>query len=137
MLALTRRAFMGKIPFPVIHIDNGIDFPETYKFRDELAKKWKLDMIIGEGKIKPEIQGYSCCGYNKGDTFAGTIDFNSGDSARVSFQPESDLRKFRRKRSARTSLSDRQPLALAIIFAMKTACAFWWSGSMVTVRSLR
>jgi sulfate adenylyltransferase subunit 2 len=67
MLALTRRAFMGKIPFPVIHIDNGIDFPETYKFRDELAKKWKLDMIIGEGKIKPEIQGYSCCGYNKAE----------------------------------------------------------------------
>ena len=42
MLMLARKAFLGKVPFPVIHIDNGIDFPETYKFRDELAKKWDL-----------------------------------------------------------------------------------------------
>ena len=28
MLALARKAFHGKVPFPVIHIDNGIDFPE-------------------------------------------------------------------------------------------------------------
>ena len=67
MLALARKAFLGKVPFPVIHIDNGIDFPETYKFRETLAKKWNLDLIIGEGKIKPEMQGYSCCGYNKAE----------------------------------------------------------------------
>ena len=27
MLALTRKAFLGKVPFPIIHIDNRIDFP--------------------------------------------------------------------------------------------------------------
>jgi sulfate adenylyltransferase subunit 2 len=65
MLELTRKAFFGKVPFPVIHIDNGIDFPETYTFREQLAKKWKLDLIVAESKIEPEMSGFSCCGANK------------------------------------------------------------------------
>ncbi len=65
MLALSRKAFIGKVPFPVIHIDNGIDFPETYKFREELTKKWKLNLIVAKSEIKPEISGFSCCGANK------------------------------------------------------------------------
>src|SRR5579872_5671876 len=58
MLMLARKAFLGKVPFPVIHIDNGIDFPETYKFRQELARKWKLDLIVAKSKIKPEMSGF-------------------------------------------------------------------------------
>ena len=46
MIMIARRAFLGKVPFPVIHIDNGIDFPETYKFRDDLAKKWGWSSCI-------------------------------------------------------------------------------------------
>lgn len=65
MLAVARKAFLGKVPFPVIHIDNGIDFPETYQFREDLAKKWKLDLIVAESEIKPEMSGFSCCGANK------------------------------------------------------------------------
>ena len=65
MLSIARKAFQGKVPFPVIHIDNGIDFPETYQFREELAKKWKLDLIVAKSKIKPEMSGFACCGSNK------------------------------------------------------------------------
>lgn len=65
MLALARKAFLGRVPFPVIHIDNGIDFPETYKFREELAKKWKLKLIVVKSEIREEISGFSCCGENK------------------------------------------------------------------------
>src|SRR5271169_3396956 len=65
MLALARKAFLGKIPFPVIHLDNGIDFPESYKFRDDLAKKWNMKLIVAKTEIKPEISGFSCCGANK------------------------------------------------------------------------
>ncbi|MDE1851660.1 MAG: sulfate adenylyltransferase subunit CysD [Candidatus Micrarchaeota archaeon] len=65
MIALARKAFLGKVPFPVIHIDNGVDFPETYKFRQELAKKWKLNLIVAESEIKPEMSGFACCGENK------------------------------------------------------------------------
>ncbi len=65
MLGLARKAFNRKVPFPVIHIDNGIDFPETYAFREELARKWKLDLIVENSQIKPELSGASCCGANK------------------------------------------------------------------------
>ncbi len=27
LVALARKAFFGQVPFPLIHIDNGIDFP--------------------------------------------------------------------------------------------------------------
>ncbi len=65
MLALARKAFLGKIPFPVIHIDNSIDFPETYKFREDLAKKWHLNLIVAQSEIKPDLVGSACCGKNK------------------------------------------------------------------------
>jgi sulfate adenylyltransferase subunit 2 len=68
MLALARKAFLGKVPFPVIHIDNSIDFPETYKFREDLAKKWKLDLIVADSQIKPDLVGAACCGKNKPET---------------------------------------------------------------------
>jgi len=33
-LWLCQKAFLGKIPFPVIHIDTGYKFKRIYKFRD-------------------------------------------------------------------------------------------------------
>jgi sulfate adenylyltransferase subunit 2 len=65
MLALARKAFLGKVPFPVIHIDNSIDFPETYTYREMLAKKWKLNLIVEKSEIKEEMSGFACCGANK------------------------------------------------------------------------
>ena len=37
MLWLCRKAFLGRIPFPVIHIDTGYKFKQMYGFRDNLA----------------------------------------------------------------------------------------------------
>ncbi len=68
MLALARKAFLGKVPFPVIHIDNSVDFPETYQFREDLAKKWNLDLIVARSQIKPDLVGAACCGKNKPET---------------------------------------------------------------------
>lgn len=48
MLWLCRKAFFGNIPFPVIHIDTTYKFPEMYRFRDEMAKEWGLDLIVGK-----------------------------------------------------------------------------------------
>ena len=40
MLWLCQKAFFGKIPFPVIHIDTGHKFKEMYQFRDKVAQEW-------------------------------------------------------------------------------------------------
>ncbi len=50
MLWLCHAAFFGKIPFPVIHIDTGYKFKQMYKFRDEMAKEWGLDMVVAKNE---------------------------------------------------------------------------------------
>src|SRR5690606_15551980 len=42
---LARKAFFGHVPFPVIHLDTGAEFPETYEFRDRYSKEWALNLI--------------------------------------------------------------------------------------------
>jgi len=66
-LWLCRKAFFGKIPFPVIHIDTGYKFPEIYEFRDRIAKEWDLDLIIARNEeatrrgMSPEKGKLQCC----------------------------------------------------------------------------
>ena len=36
---LCKKAFFGKVPFPVIHIDTSYKFPAIYEFRDRIAKR--------------------------------------------------------------------------------------------------
>ncbi len=51
LLHLCMKAFMGKIPFPVIHIDTGFKFPEMYEFRDRTARRLGLDLIVAENRL--------------------------------------------------------------------------------------
>lgn len=45
---LSKKAFYpARIPFPLIHIDTGHNFPETMVFRDELVKKLEVQLIVG------------------------------------------------------------------------------------------
>ena len=44
---LARKAFLGRVPFPVIHVDTGKKFPEMYAFRDRYSREWQLDLRIG------------------------------------------------------------------------------------------
>lgn len=57
----TKAFYPGKIPFPFLHVDTGHNFDETIRFRDELAEKLGIEMIvakvqdsINEGKVKEE-----------------------------------------------------------------------------------
>ena len=50
LLWLCRKAFFGKIPFPVMHIDTTFKFPEMYAFRDKYAKKWGLNLIVAKNE---------------------------------------------------------------------------------------
>ena len=46
MIWLARKAFFGRVPFPVLHVDTGKKFPEMYAFRDRYAAEWSLDLKI-------------------------------------------------------------------------------------------
>ena len=47
MVHLARRAFHpAPIPFPLLHVDTGHNFPETLAFRDQLAKALGTELIV-------------------------------------------------------------------------------------------
>lgn len=45
MLWMVRKAFFGRVPFPVVLLDTEQELDEVYAFRDALIKDWKLDCI--------------------------------------------------------------------------------------------
>ena len=63
---LARKAFWpAKIPFPLLHIDTGHNFPETIRYRDDWVKKIDARLIvkyvqdsIDKGRVKEE-KGYN------------------------------------------------------------------------------
>lgn len=45
---LSKKAFYpAKIPFPLMHVDTGHNFPETIQFRDETLKELGVNLIVG------------------------------------------------------------------------------------------
>ncbi|MFT4833094.1 MAG: sulfate adenylyltransferase subunit 2 [Psychroserpens sp.] len=67
LVRLAQKAFFpAKIPFPLMHIDTGHNFPETIDFRDRLAKELGVELIIrnvqdsiDEGKVVEETGKYA------------------------------------------------------------------------------
>ncbi len=67
LVRLAQKAFFpAKIPFPLLHIDTGHNFPETIEFRDKLVAELGLDLIvrnvqdsIDAGKVVEESGRYS------------------------------------------------------------------------------
>jgi len=47
---LCRKAFFGKVPFPVLHIDTSYKFPQMYRFRDEFSKKWGFEVVVARNE---------------------------------------------------------------------------------------
>jgi len=50
MLWLARKAFLGHVPFPLVHIDTHYKIPEMIEYRDRLTAEWHLDMVYGQNK---------------------------------------------------------------------------------------
>ncbi|WP_010177469.1 sulfate adenylyltransferase subunit CysD [Aquimarina agarilytica] len=67
LVRLAQKAFWpAKIPFPLLHVDTGHNFPETIEFRDRLAKELGVELIvrnvqdaIDAGKVKEETGKYA------------------------------------------------------------------------------
>ena len=48
MVYLAYKAFYpARIPFPLLHIDTGHNFPETLEYRDSLVEKFRAKLIVG------------------------------------------------------------------------------------------
>ncbi|WP_299535331.1 sulfate adenylyltransferase subunit CysD [Ulvibacterium sp.] len=67
LVRLAQKAFWpAKIPFPLMHIDTGHNFPETIEFRDRLVRELGVELIvrnvqdsIDQGKVVEETGKYA------------------------------------------------------------------------------
>ncbi len=50
LLWLARKAFFGHVPFPLMHIDTAYKIPEMIEYRNDIALKWHLNMIVGQNR---------------------------------------------------------------------------------------
>ena len=82
LLWLARKAFLGHVPFPLVHIDTSYKIPEMIKYRDELALKFHLNMIVGQNtqalkdkRTFPDgaIDRISCCKALKSEALKHTL----------------------------------------------------------------
>lgn len=67
LVRLAQKAFYpAKIPFPLLHIDTGHNFPETIAFRDQLVEELGVELIvryvqdnIDNGRVREESGKYA------------------------------------------------------------------------------
>jgi len=60
LLHLVGKAYFGKVPFPVVHLDTGQKFPQMYAFRDHWAQRWGLDLRVVRNEAAMR-EGVTCC----------------------------------------------------------------------------
>ncbi len=82
LVRLAQKAFYpAKIPFPLLHVDTGHNFPETVEFRDRLAEELGVELIvrnvqdnIDTGKVKEETGRYASRNMLQTETLLDAID---------------------------------------------------------------
>ncbi|MBU3759852.1 MAG: sulfate adenylyltransferase subunit 2 [Candidatus Omnitrophica bacterium] len=98
LLWLARKAFLGHVPFPLVHIDTAYKLPEMIAYRDRLALEWGLNMVYGQNREALEkkqtfpdgaLDRVSCCKALKTEALRNTL---SGQWPR--YRMDHQLRKY-------------------------------------------
>jgi sulfate adenylyltransferase subunit 2 len=91
LLWLTRKAFFGHVPFPLIHIDTSFKIPEMIQYRDRLVAEWGLNLIYGQNAAALAanqtypgggVDRMTCCSLLKTEALKRTL---SGEWPRYKF----------------------------------------------------
>ncbi len=85
---LAKKAFWpARIPFPLVHIDTGHNFPETMEFRDRLVKKLGVQLMVGsvqksidDGRVREETGKSASRNALQTTTLLDTIESNEFDA---------------------------------------------------------
>lgn len=88
LVRLAQKAFYpAKIPFPLLHIDTGHNFPETIEFRDQLVKELGLTLHvhhvqdnIDAGRVKEEKGKYASRNALQTETLLDAIEAHGFDA---------------------------------------------------------
>src|SRR5271170_7060191 len=76
LLWLARKAFLGHVPFPLVHVDTTYKIPSMIEYRDKVVRDWKLQLIVGKNEAvlnsgitypNGKATRVECCGTLKKD----------------------------------------------------------------------
>lgn len=79
LLHLVRKAFLGNVPIPLVHIDTSYKIPEMITWRDSYTREHGLRLIVGQNKraledgMNPGMGRLTCCGALKTQALLDTI----------------------------------------------------------------
>jgi sulfate adenylyltransferase subunit 2 len=85
LLWLARKAFLGHVPFPLVHVDTTFKIPSMIEYRDKLVADWKLKLIVGkneevlsQGATFPggKATRVECCGTLKKDALKRVLELH-------------------------------------------------------------
>ena len=91
LLWLTRKAFFGHVPFPLIHVDTGFKIPAMIAYRDRVVAEWNLQLIYGQNEAAlaeqrtfphGAVDRITCCSLLKTEALKRTL---SGEGPRYRF----------------------------------------------------
>ena len=83
LLWLARKAFLGHVPFPLVHVDTTFKIPSMIEYRDRLCREWNLQLVVGkneaalrERRTFPDGNAtrVECCGRLKKDALQAVLD---------------------------------------------------------------
>ncbi|MDR2166009.1 MAG: sulfate adenylyltransferase subunit CysD [Zoogloeaceae bacterium] len=95
LLWLAKKAFFGHVPFDLIHVDTRYKIPEMIAYRDEIARKLKLRLVVGQNiqalaEKRTFVDGLdrlACCRELKSNALIHTLD---GSWPRRFYDPQKD-----------------------------------------------
>jgi sulfate adenylyltransferase subunit 2 len=97
LLWLARKAFVGHVPFPLIHIDTHFKIPEMIQYRDRLVREMKLNMLVGANEDAlaakttfPDgaVDRITCCSLLKTQALTATL---NGTGRRLRYDHDTNL----------------------------------------------
>jgi len=83
LLWLARKAFLGHLPFPLVHVDTSYKIPSMIESRDRLVRQWNIQLIVGKNQTvldsgvtfpNGRATRVECCGTLKKDALKAVLD---------------------------------------------------------------
>jgi sulfate adenylyltransferase subunit 2 len=83
LLWLARKAFLGHLPFPLVHVDTSYKIPSMIEYRDRLVRQWNIQLIVGKNQTvldsgvtfpNGRATRVECCGTLKKDALKAVLD---------------------------------------------------------------
>ena len=102
---LARKAFYGRVPFPVVQLDTAMELDEVYAYRDQYTKEWDLDLVVidcpPESEMDPDLPPMTRAAARKSAGLAKLLDGDAYKGIIVGIRRDEEATRAKERCSAR------------------------------------